>query len=93
MRLMGEKLKKSNWRLILTVITIAAIIILIIALHKEILTTLKDLKKINIFILSLLLPIEYLNYHAQAKLYETSFETLGQKLKYWFLFRFSLELN
>lgn len=90
---MGEKLKKSNWRLILTVVTIAAIFILIIALHKEILTTLKELKKINIFILSLLLPIEYINYHAQAKLYETSFETLGQRLKYWFLFRFSLELN
>jgi len=90
---MGEKIKKSNWRLILTVITLIAIVILIVALHKEILTTLKDLKKINIFILSLLIPIEFINYHAQARLYETSFHTLGQRLKYWFLFRFSLELN
>jgi uncharacterized protein (TIRG00374 family) len=90
---MVEKVKTSNWRLILTVITIIALVLLIVGLHKEIYTTLKDLKKINLFVLALLIPVEFFNYHAQAKLYETSFGTLGKKLKYWFLFRFSLELN
>lgn len=90
---MVENVKKNNWRLVLTVITIVALIALIIGLHKDILSTLKDLKKVNLFALSFLIPVEYLNYHAQAKLYETSFGTLGKKLKYWFLFRFSLELN
>jgi uncharacterized protein (TIRG00374 family) len=90
---MTEKPNKYSWRQIITVITIIALIILIVALHKEILTTLKNLKKVNILVLSLLIPIEFLNYHAQAKLYQKTFETLGQKFKYWFLFRFSLELN
>ncbi len=90
---MVEKAKKSNWRLILTVITLIALGVVIIGLHKDILTTFEDLKRVNLFALSLLLPIEFINYHAQAKLYETTLGTLGKKLKYWFLFRFSLELN
>lgn len=90
---MVEKIKRNNWRLILTIITVVAMIILIIGLHHDILSTLKNLKKVNLLALSLLLPVEFLNYHAQAKLYETTLQTLGHKLKYWFLFRFSLELN
>jgi len=90
---MKEKVKKSNWRLVLTIVTLVALVILIIGLHKDILTTLDNLKKVNLFVLALLFPIEYLNYHAQARLYETTFSTLGKKIKYWFLFRFSLELN
>jgi len=90
---MAEKIKKANWRLILTVITVVAMVILIIGLHHDILSTLKNLKKVNLWALSLLIPIEFINYHAQAKLYETTFQTLGHKLQYWFLFRFSLELN
>lgn len=90
---MVEKLKKYNWRQIITVITVVAMIILIISLHKEILTTLKDLKKVNLVVLSLLIPIEFINYHAQAKMYQDAFSNLGRKLKYWFLYRFSLELN
>jgi uncharacterized membrane protein YbhN (UPF0104 family) len=90
---MAEKFKKYNWRYLITVLTLIAMVILIVALHKEILTTLKNLKKVNILVLSLLIPIEFFNYHAQAKLYERTFATLKQKFKYWFLFRFSLELN
>ena len=90
---MSKKSKKSNWRLVLTIITIVALIILIIGLRKQIMSTLTDLKKVNILALSLLIPVEFINYYAQAKLYETTFAALGQKLKYWFLFRFSLELN
>jgi uncharacterized protein (TIRG00374 family) len=90
---MSEKLKASNWRLILTIITLVALVALIIGLHEDILTTLKDLKKINLWVLALLIPIEFFNYDAQARAYETTFGTLGVRLKYWFLFRFSLELN
>lgn len=90
---MVEKVKKSNWRLYLTIITLVLLIALLIGLHKDILTTLKDLKKVNLYILALLIPVEFLNYHAQAKLYESTFGTLGKKIKYWFLYKFSLELN
>lgn len=93
MRLMAEKLKNGGWRKLLTIITLIALILLIIFLHKDIAETLKNLKKVNLLILSLLIPLEFLNYHAQAKSYETSFTVLKKKLKYWFLFRFSLELN
>jgi uncharacterized protein (TIRG00374 family) len=90
---MVEKVKKNNWRLTLTIITIVALLILIISLRKEITSTLEALKKVNLWALSLLIPIEFYNYHAQARLYKSTFATLKKRLSYWFLFKFSLELN
>jgi len=40
-----------------------------------------------------MLPIEALNYHAQARLYQRLFGLVGNKLTYRYLYRASLELN
>jgi glycosyltransferase 2 family protein len=43
--------------------------------------------------LLLIIPVEYLNYDAQARLYQGLFKISGVRLEYWPLFKSSLELN
>jgi uncharacterized protein (TIRG00374 family) len=84
---------KRNWKLILNVVTIVALIALIVAVHKQLLDTLHNLGRVHTWALLLLIPIEALNYHAQARMYQGLFGITGEKLKYKYLFKLSLELN
>jgi putative heme transporter len=82
-----------RWKLIVNVITFAALILLVIATRKQIGSTFDDLTHVHAWALLLLIPIEALNYHAQAKIYQKLFNIVGNKLSYGFLYRASLELN
>jgi len=84
---------KRNWKLILNLVTIGALLLLIVAVHKQLAQTLHDLTKVHAWALLLLIPIEALNYHAQAKMYQGMFDIVGEKLRYKFLYKLSLELN
>ena len=84
---------KRRWKLLLNIATVIALIILVIAIHRQLLDTLENLGKVNAWALLLLVPIQALNYHAQTKLYQGLFAVLGNRLRYKFLFRASLELN
>jgi len=84
---------KRNWKLILNIVTIIALIILIVAVRKQLGQTLHDLKRVHAWALLLLIPIEALNYHAQVKMYQGMFKIVGNKLRYTYLLRLALELN
>ncbi|HET8991759.1 MAG TPA: lysylphosphatidylglycerol synthase transmembrane domain-containing protein [Candidatus Saccharimonadales bacterium] len=84
---------RRNWKLALNLFTLAALALLIYVSRRQIATTIKDLTHVNTWFLLLLIPIEVLNYHAQAKIYQRLFEIVGNKLSYRFLYRASLELN
>jgi uncharacterized protein (TIRG00374 family) len=91
---MSEKsILRSNWKLIINIVTIVALVILVYAIRQDIGQTIKNLTKVNAWALLLLIPIEVLDYHAQTKLYQRLFGVVGNKLKYWYLFSLSLELN
>lgn len=79
--------------MLLNVLTILALVIIIYAIRKDLLSTLDNLSHVNGLALILLLPIEALNYHAQAKLYQGLFDVVGNKLSYSFLYKMALELN
>jgi uncharacterized protein (TIRG00374 family) len=83
----------SHWKLVLNIVTISALAILIFAIRHQIGSTLANLKHVHVWVLFLLIPIELLNYHSQAKLYQKLFAIVGNKVSYRFLFRASLELN
>lgn len=83
----------GRWKLIVNVITAAALIILIFALHKQISSTLRNLGRVHTLALLLLIPVEALNYHSQARLYQRLFAIVGDKVSYRFLYRVALELN
>jgi uncharacterized protein (TIRG00374 family) len=84
---------KRNWKLILNVITIAAMVVLAIAVRKQLVQTIENLGKINGWALLLIVPIEFLNYHAQTRLYQRLFAMVDEELPYKKLFKVSLELN
>lgn len=84
---------KGRWKLIVNIVTIVALVVLIFAVRHQLEDTIRNFSKVNVWVLLLLLPVEWLNYHAQAKLYGGLFQMVGNKLPYRFLFETSLELN
>lgn len=84
---------RVNWRLILTIFTFLALTAIIYVLRQQIIDTLANLKRINIWALPLMLVWQFLNYHSYSKLYQSTFKILGERLRYRSLFRVMLELN
>jgi uncharacterized protein (TIRG00374 family) len=84
---------RRRWKLIVNLITVAALVILIIAIHKQLGTTFSNLFKVHAWALLLLLPVEFLNYDAQARMYQGLFRIMENELGYWRMFAASLELN
>lgn len=84
---------KRHWKLLLNIITVVALIGLVIAIRHQLAETITNFEKVNGWLLLLILPIEFLNYHAQAKLYKSLFATVGNVLSYRALLKLSVELN
>jgi uncharacterized protein (TIRG00374 family) len=82
-----------NWKVLVNIITIAALIIVVYAIRKQLVDTIKNFAHVNIWALLLLIPVEALNYHAQTKLYQGVFKAVDERLGYKALLRLSLELN
>lgn len=91
---MGENtFLKRRWKLLLNVATCAALLLLIYAIRDQLAETFHNLARVNAWALFALLPIQVLNYHAQTKMYQGLFSVVGNKLRYKFLVKTSLELN
>jgi uncharacterized protein (TIRG00374 family) len=84
---------RHNWKLVVNLLTLAALCGLVVLIWDQLVETVRNLKHVNLWFLLLIIPIEWLNYHSQARLYQRLFKIVGNKLSYWFLFRASLELN
>jgi uncharacterized protein (TIRG00374 family) len=85
--------KRRNWKLIINIVTLVALLALVWAIRSQLAETFKNLAKVHASLLLLLIPVELLNYHAQAKLYQGLFRRVGNELPYKFLFRTAVELN
>ena len=89
----SKQTRRPNWKFILNVVTIVALAILVYAIRGQLADTFKNLAKVHASLLLLLIPVELLNYHAQAKLYQGLFRQVGNDLPYKFLYKMSVELN
>ena len=87
------RVNKKNWRKLLTIATILALLIFIITSGGHIIDTFRGLRKADLWVLWLMIPLEVLNYYAQTLLYRDALKTMGYKITSKFLYRFSLELN
>src|SRR3989338_8074552 len=85
--------KKAHWRLVITVVTLAALALLIYGLRDEIREVLNDIGKVNTFALLLLIPLQIINYDAYVRLYRSFFKILDEKVGYWSMFKVTNELN
>ena len=84
---------RRRWKLLLNVVTIVALIVLVIAIRHQLAQTFHNLFKVHAWALLLILPVEYLNYDAQARQYQGLFKIVGNRLGYWQLMKATLELN
>lgn len=82
-----------NWKLVLNIATVVALVALVYLIRDQIVETFHNLHRVNLWILALMVPIQILNYHAQTKLYQGLFSVVGNKLKFWPVYRVALELN
>ena len=89
----GQLIKRSKWRLALTIVTFAALAALIYGLRKDIGGVIENLGKVNALALLFIIPIEAINYDAYARLYVRLFRILGDKVSYKEMYKLTLELN
>lgn len=82
-----------RWKLIVNLVTLAALAVLIYAVRRDLASTFENLAHVRGWALLLLVPVEVLNYHAQARMYQRLFAIVGNRLSYKFLIKASLELN
>jgi len=84
---------RRRWKLVLNLVTLVALAVLVYAVRDQLAETIRNFGKVHASALLLILPVEALNYHAQARLYQRLFAVVGNKLDYKYLYRVSLELN
>ena len=82
-----------NWKIVLNVVTLVALAVLVVAIWDQLVQSFHNLFKVHAWWLLAILPIEFLNYDAQTRLYQGLFKITGNKLGYKQLFKASLELN
>ena len=94
MRCMGKQaFWRRNWKLILNIVTVVAMVALIVAIRDQLLETFRNIRHVNGWFLLLVPLLQAANYHAQTKQYQTLFAVLGNMLSYRQLMRASLEIN
>ena len=82
-----------HWKLVLNIVTLVALIVALYIIRHDLVTTFRDLMKVNAWALVLIVPLEALNYHSQTKMYQHLFRIVGNELPYKYLYLASLELN
>lgn len=90
---MTEKQKSHRLRLFFTWFTIFAMIGLAYILREQILETIRNLGKVNAYILLALIPLHVASYYSQGKLYQGIFRVLGERFRTRSMYRLTLELN
>lgn len=90
---MKTEKRSIPWKMIINIITLAALAALIYGVRKEIANTLENLKNLEVWALLLIVPAQILNYHSYAELYQSLFKILHHNLRYKKLLILSLELN
>lgn len=83
----------SRWKLILNIVTLLALGLLIYAIRDQLAATLNNLGNVKVWAILLMVPLEIMNYHAQARLYQRLFAIVGNHLSYKYLFKMAIELN
>jgi uncharacterized protein (TIRG00374 family) len=84
---------KRNWKLLLNIATLVALVLLVFLIRDQIIETFNNLRTVNLWAIAWLLPLLLVNFHSQAKMYQGLFAALGNRLHYGFMLRAAIELN
>ncbi len=83
----------SRWRTIVTVLTFLLLAVVVYFTREQFAQTFRDLQRVNLWWIALIIPLQWLNFHTYAIMYQDLFRILGHNIKYNFMFRKTLELN
>jgi putative heme transporter len=84
---------RRNWRMILTIITFTALVLFVYFIRDQIIETFQNLDNVNLWIILLMIPLQYGYYHFSAQQYVDLFRILGNKVSYRKMMRTTVELS
>ncbi len=85
--------KPQRWKTILTIITLGGLLLLIVFSWEQIVDTFENFRNIAVWVLLFMIIWQILNYHSYTQLYRGLFAILGNTVRYWPMYRVSVELN
>jgi uncharacterized protein (TIRG00374 family) len=90
---MTEQQKRRRFRMIFTWVTIIAMVGLAYVLREQIMETVRNLGKVNAWVLLMLIPLHVMSYYSQGRLYQGVFRVVGERFRTKSMYRLTLELN
>lgn len=90
---MTEQQKRRRFRMIFTWVTIIAMVGLAYILREQIMETIRNLGKVNAWVLLMLIPLHIMSYYSQGRLYQGVFRVVGERFRTKSMYRLTLELN
>ncbi len=84
---------RRHWKVLVNVLTVSGLLVLVYLVRHQLVDTLHNLSRINIWVLLLIIPIELINYDAYTRMYGSLFKVLGHKTTYKEMYKVALELN
>lgn len=90
---MSDNPRQKRWKTALTAVTFVAMAALIYAVRHQLIDTLHNLSRVNLWAVLLVVPLSALNHLFQAKLYQGLFRIMGDRFRTRSMFRLSYELN
>jgi len=90
---MADEKRAKRWKMIVTLVTFAALGVLIYAVRDQIADTIENFRQVNSLVLLLMIPAQMFNYDAYVRMYRHLFGILGKKIEYWRMMKINFELN
>src|ERR1043166_7842776 len=90
---MSQSFFGRHWKLLVNLATVILLVLLVVLIRGQIVETFKNFGTIEWQVLLIMVPLTWLSYHAQTRMYQRMFSMIGYALRYKFMFRVALELN
>lgn len=86
-------MKSKRIKLVLNIITLVILGLVVYSSREDLGNVATELSDANLFLLLLFIPLQALNYHAYARMYQETFNLLGEKVGYWDMVKVSTEMS
>lgn len=86
-------MKSKRLKIILNLVTLLILGLVIYSARDDLRGVVDELENANLYWLLLFLPLQVINYHAYARMYQETFNLLGEKVGYWDMYKLSTELS
>jgi len=88
-----QEARSKRIKLIISIVTLVAMVLLLFAIRDQITETYENLGRVDWRVLLLMPFLQFGNYHAYVQLYRTLLRQLGERIRYKSMYRVQLELN